>query len=157
MFQARAFSFLCLLGGSQAAAPQRRAEQEALVEEVNSLAWQRTVHHSPPPTRTGNPEVGVGLEGAKSRSQEPTAGALCGGLGPGLTEGQGMEQQDTTVEEALPGREGTSQGGPKPWPALLSASLAHREAPFQHLCTCHPSKEDLTTCCAEPGRGGRAS
>lgn len=44
----------------------------------------------------------MGLKGAKSRSQEPTAGALCGGLGPGLTEGQGTEQQDTTVEEAFP-------------------------------------------------------
>lgn len=99
------------------------------MEEVNSLAWQRTVH-PPPPTRTQNPEVGVGLEGAKSRSQEPTAGALCGGLGPGLTEGQGMEQQDTTVEEALPGREGTSQGGPKPWPALLSSITGPQRGSF---------------------------
>ena len=98
-------------------------------------------------------QVGVGLKVAKSRRQEPTAGAVGGGLSPGLTEGQGTEQQDTTVEEALPGREGTSQGGPKSWPVLLSRILAHSEDPFPHLCTCHPSKEDLTTCCAEPEAG----
>lgn len=75
-------------------------------------------------------QVGVGLKGAKSRSQEPTAGAVGGGLGPGLTEGQGTEQQDTTVLEALPGREGTSQGGPKSWPVLLSRITGPQRGSF---------------------------
>lgn len=83
-----------------------------------------------PPNSEPTREVGVGLKGAKSRSQEPTAGALCGGLGPGLTQGQGTEQQDTTVEEAFPGREGTSQGGPRSWPVLLSSITGPQRGSF---------------------------
>lgn len=114
---------------------QRGAEQEAVVEEVCQLSPPG--RGCPPPNSEPTREVVVGLKGAKSRSQEPTAGALCGGLGPGLTEGQGTEQQDTTVEEAFPGREGTSQGGPKSWPVLLSSITGPQRGSFP--TPLHPS------------------
>lgn len=134
MFQARVFSFLCLLGGSQAAGSAGLSRRQWWRRSVNSL---HLAEDAPPPNSEPTREVVVGLKGAKSRSQEPTAGALCGGLGPGLTEGQGTEQQDTTVEEAFPGREGTSQGGPKSWPVLLSSITGPQRGSFP--TPLHPS------------------